>query len=89
MPEIGAHKTSLVQNDIKTIIIIIHRRDAEIAEVRFILFSGERPENKKAHHGSLYISALSAEIYNLHSLRSLRLCGENISVPALQFRGEE
>jgi hypothetical protein len=40
------------------------------------LFSGERPENKKAHHGSLYISAISAEIYNLHSLRPQRLCGK-------------
>jgi hypothetical protein len=62
----------------------VHRRDAEFAENPLILFSDERPENKKAQHGSLYISALSAEIYNLHSLRPLRLCGENIlRVPAL------
>jgi hypothetical protein len=54
----------------------VHCRDAEFAEIQLILFSGERPENKKAHHGSLYISALSAEIYNLHSPRPLRLCGE-------------
>jgi small redox-active disulfide protein 2 len=52
-------------------------------KVRLILFSGERPENKKAHYGCLYISALSAEIYNLHSLRPLRLCGENIFAKSL------
>jgi hypothetical protein len=33
-------------------------------------------KTKKARRGSLYISALSAEIYNLLSLRPLRLCGE-------------
>jgi hypothetical protein len=43
---------------------------------------GLRPESfergQPASHGSLYISALSAEIYNLNSPRTLRLCGEMI-----------
>lgn len=49
--------------------------------LEFLLFSVERTENKKALHKakqwqSLYISGLSAEMYNYSSLRPLRLCGE-------------
>jgi hypothetical protein len=54
-----------------------HRRDAEFAEVRLILFSGERPENKKKLSMAVYIFLPSQQKHMTYILSALCVSAVN------------